>query len=1086
MRTTRNLFVMIAISAAACLSLTGCGLLPPPRPDPNLTISVDRAEVFTRERLISRRFTEQQWLESKLTPEHMETLEFGQSGLRDTRRFSAVLTSLGAEFSPLGGALTQDQGQLTLDQLRNQRLSNDIQRVQLEQQLAELRRQIEQGKYEAKAPAQPNAPTPLAGVTSEQLEARVKELETKLAAQIATAVAKQEIDELLKADTRKGFAPSPGDAIETRAKAHPIDELTDERAYRNAVSALLREQELDDTHDLLGRTIHTLKFDVTIGGIAREGLVAKVHCHIDDEVGKWEDYTKDDYNRLAGVLEARLREETLQVMAQLQQALNPLRSTLTQEEAVLLLAEVTEANATDIAKLAQLERQSRIDLRVLRDLAHAEGSAKSALLDQFIQQDEVGIEEVELLRQMAELQRSVEVRQAVVRRLTDSGAVSATAPTPPTTVQELSRATGRMVLKRYDALRAYFDLSETQPEPGLWLTGELVLPKVTRFPAKPEALTAKLCNLNKAMSETANLQPYVYTIEPHQLAQNISDVSALEELRSLVLSLRAAIPNTGLTAQTYNQFINQTQQRLHAILRNPLVVGYAYASDTGEASSKRNRTIFGRLFGRKGNDTHEKAAADAKGKGNSFGWVFGGSFAIDEKGKPTFRHATKTHSVQASIALPAWRNKIVLHVDRLWIDGRTGKETKPGKALQRIEIDLPADDRAVLTYLLRKQSGARSPRIIPQLADINRSTRYSLYADSEETQHLIVRGNDLWRSPRAFVGGVEAKPISILPDMRGLRLSFGRIPLPPSAREGRAAADLVIITSEGSATLAGGVELVARVERGAVAPFASLTSRYAVSGANDRTRGLSFSIDPQRVPAAYHALRVTLDYGDGQQPTVVAAGAADLPPSPETRLLRWKIEPKHPAGSGFVTVDLQVQLAPHGPWKSTLAAPARVVLFADETAAIPAFNVSPTTVTVAEDGTAGPITLELAKTPDLHLFAYPMLSRGSAPHSRRGGEVHDRPLRRRRKGERRQDQSGAEPEDRRGHCQKTQRTVRGRPRSRIRSNHVQEVKRVRVSSGSAKTRLDLPSREGNRSARLRTGQIAPAGLPFVTAAGTRS
>src|SRR5260370_22929272 len=42
------------------------------------------------------------------------------------------------------------------------------------------------------------------------------------------------------------------------------EQFRDRLAYRDAVSAVMREKELDDTHDRAGMTLYTLKFDLSV------------------------------------------------------------------------------------------------------------------------------------------------------------------------------------------------------------------------------------------------------------------------------------------------------------------------------------------------------------------------------------------------------------------------------------------------------------------------------------------------------------------------------------------------------------------------------------------------------------------------------------------------------------------------------------------------------------------------------------------------------------------------------------------------------------------------------------------------------
>ena len=61
----------------------------------------------------------------------------------------------------------------------------------------------------------------------------------------------------------------PGGAASTMDLAKGIgvtavDQFNTQMAYRDAVNAVIRERELDDTHDRHGRTLYTLKFDTAL------------------------------------------------------------------------------------------------------------------------------------------------------------------------------------------------------------------------------------------------------------------------------------------------------------------------------------------------------------------------------------------------------------------------------------------------------------------------------------------------------------------------------------------------------------------------------------------------------------------------------------------------------------------------------------------------------------------------------------------------------------------------------------------------------------------------------------------------------
>jgi len=58
--------------------------------------------------------------------------------------------------------------------------------------------------------------------------------------------------------------PDPTAAAVTRAELDPIERLKDERAYRDTVRLMMRDQMLDDVHDADGKTLYQLNFDLTM------------------------------------------------------------------------------------------------------------------------------------------------------------------------------------------------------------------------------------------------------------------------------------------------------------------------------------------------------------------------------------------------------------------------------------------------------------------------------------------------------------------------------------------------------------------------------------------------------------------------------------------------------------------------------------------------------------------------------------------------------------------------------------------------------------------------------------------------------
>ncbi len=112
------------------------------------------------------------------------------------------------------------------------------------------------------------------------------------------------------------------ESAETKAKLHPIDELRDRKAYRDAIQTMLREQELDDTHDMQGNTIYTLKFDLAVSpenhnhGWGKVDLKVNTFTNTSTAIGpnyytKWVSSLENDINAKSIALQRRIATNNL-------------------------------------------------------------------------------------------------------------------------------------------------------------------------------------------------------------------------------------------------------------------------------------------------------------------------------------------------------------------------------------------------------------------------------------------------------------------------------------------------------------------------------------------------------------------------------------------------------------------------------------------------------------------------------------------------------------------------------------------------------------------------------------------------------
>jgi len=380
----------------------------------------------------------------------------------------------------------------------------------------------------------------------------------------------------------------------------------------------------------------------------------------------------------------------------------------------------------------------------------------------------------------------------------------------------------------------------------------------------------------KALRKSKYNDVYVYTVEPAEQAQNISSVLAAEKLRSFTFAAAAMIPNTGLDIGGGFDAMRDTQERIEAINRHPLVVGYADVSNPPskpEASAQVGSAV----------QLGPTNQVDSSIKSNqSFGWVIGPRFAIRDK-KLVYEFTDKPYSLTATLAVPAWWNGINFIANNGWVpDMSPGTLSAPGAVTQK-SVTLPCNlrpDMRGLTRLLLADSGFRDskPTLLAKVSASGADPLW-LVTPGVDEQKLIIEGEGLWRSPRVFIGSQEAKDVEVLPDMRGLIATFQDLQAPPDPSTDRA--DLSVYTSVG-------VVSARRAERFISRSGASGTTRYSFLELRTSAVGLpggpskpEFRILKDRLPEGLHKMKVlfTLLASDGSASSVLDSGDLTLTPN---------------------------------------------------------------------------------------------------------------------------------------------------------------------------------------------------------------
>ena len=755
------------ISMAVLLLFSGCKEFG--------VIYVDRPEVFTRERLINRRLEEQSWLQKQLKNE----AEFSLQGSRDVREFTGFALALKGQFDPLGGA--QAESALT-DVTRNSRIGE----LQDELQVEVLRKQLESVRSSPSLPLMPGQ------VTATNPPA----LPTNVTNPLPTASATINLNTF--ATNNLPMAPNPASIHKGSAHLTSIQSLDDKLAYRNAIQARLREQELDDTHDLKGMTLYTLKFDITVEPRHDNQLLGRLNLGILNPTNK---LNETDFRNWVDALNRELRDESISLQRRY------LMGQLTDDEEMRLMA----------LAIMQVGTAGRLtdavyDIRKLGDTTNTYEQT-----------------EFSFVKNMATRHQQVE-RAAKVLTATNS-----TPDEKNTSVKYLSLMGLLEELRSGtpgpDGCKGFAFVVQTRYQQAL--DGLVFLPPPVKSLAMGNnqffIVTAEVTNsccfiafTNEMTKVGSDAAAYVYTVEPKEYAQNISDVASREKLISYALALNAAIPQAGGSVGADMQYMHRSQIMLEAIKRRPLVVGFANGT-------------------------------------SKFGWLLGPRFEIGEDAKVCFNHTPVQHSVQATVVVPAWWPSLTLSQRYewrkeypiwwpIWTWCKNGMRSSYKSDSKFVPVSLPRDYSAITRALLaRHDQSLNKPSILPRWNADAKNVRQQITLREGSDETVLIHGRDLWRNPEVYIGGQLADSVQILPDMAGLRASFTSIRLPAAEKREAQLVDLTVVTSGGYTVLRDGVRILPGSGGSPeLAPFAQLKSSFVVQGSN-----LVFSVTPENVPASY-------------------------------------------------------------------------------------------------------------------------------------------------------------------------------------------------------------------------------------------
>jgi hypothetical protein len=324
-----------------------------------------------------------------------------------------------------------------------------------------------------------------------------------------------------------------------------VDQFNDQMAFRDAVSAVIREKELDDTHDLYGRTIYTLKFDSALlpGDASNRPVIVLVNLSAatpaDDKP------FRQTYHDWVNYMDDRLRRDEAALSSRL----------------VLLklvpddIDTVTHYLTEGANRFVQVQEQTQL-LQKNPELDSSLKQFKSVVVGTAVQflQKSPGDQMTMLKDPKMQLYVQVGFIFALAAKYEHdfAGLISVDYPESTNVGQGFATET---IVKPF--------LKDTIHEslaPDGWTSTLSAFKIALKVPS----------GITQTLDESSL---YVDSIDPADYSQNISDVSNTSNLLSLSLEISAIVGKAASLGDTL-QYLKQSQILLQAIKRNPLAVGF--------------------------------------------------------------------------------------------------------------------------------------------------------------------------------------------------------------------------------------------------------------------------------------------------------------------------------------------------------------------------------------------------------------------------------------------------------------------------------------------------------------------------------
>lgn len=764
-------------------------------------IQVSAPQLYKREALINERKDELVYLQKKLA--ESETIDIAPELLRDVEAISALTAQLGLSFD---AGIRKDTERAT--QLQD--LEHQIATLKLQAQLGQLKRDLElmQAAY-----ASQTAPSAPAGTsTSDTKTPKVEKPDLPALTQLDTLIKSvvQNID-------RESKPPRA-----TIGKGSPIDVFRDRQAYRRVLQSEINAVSLDDLHDYEGNSLFRMQFRATVMpgdprvdkslGVLRMQInrprLAKDSPEMKALYARWLDHvtlrlnegllsdTKGTNSLLRAMGTARAAFSVISIQVPRVDVANGCPAKMSVDDVML-----PEEQGCLVMRIAVTSRGLNADTLVIgipggqirgADLALAQAAltpsaanGRSPLAARF-----PNFEGFKGLARIPGADAPIFQPKPPVMA---SGPAPAAAtpeaePSEPCKVgrpslfklQKKALMDGFVVTRqklRFAVGRIADDLAELRPaelnavyrliddaatcaseaEKDLTPVEQATIKTKTDAQEKevPDAFYSALVGPD----EVARGRVAAYAVTPAELAQRVSTVARAGSAVQMAASLSAILPTNGLGVNSALGYSRAATGKVDTLERVPLVVGYAEPGDT---------------------TTDGEPKVDGLQPG--FGWLLGPKVVIDPAGKAlSLEHQLAPYDLTADVVMPGWWPYFNIEYQSEWapdwLEGKTLATLSSEKTNNRRTMSVPrrhsrGDLDGILALILKN---AGEPKV--EIASIGRVEPNTISACASEV-NVLVQGMNLWRTQAAYLQGLAASGITVLPDMSGVAVRFDMTHLP--------------------------------------------------------------------------------------------------------------------------------------------------------------------------------------------------------------------------------------------------------------------------------------------------------------------